>query len=68
MRMQSDVSDSDFLSFFQAVIMPNWGHPRWKIDFFATHRLDPSRAISPVRQPLRWQLQSLRACFENAFI
>jgi len=50
MRMNDDVSDSDSVCrFFAAAAMPKWRHACWKVDFFATHRMDTSRAISPLR-------------------
>jgi hypothetical protein len=49
----NDVSESDSnAAFFGAADMPNWGHARWKTDFFATDGVDPSRAISPLRGAL----------------
>jgi hypothetical protein len=59
MGIKSDVSDSEISSLFQAATMPDLGHARWKIDFFATHGLDPSRAISSLCPSLRWELQGL---------
>ena len=47
MRMKNDVSDSVSL-FSAAAELPNWRHAHWKTDFFATHRMDSPRAISPL--------------------
>jgi hypothetical protein len=53
MRMKNDVSDSDSVSLFSAAAeLPNWRHAHWKTDFFATHRMDSPRAISPLCQAL----------------
>ncbi len=60
MRIKDDVSDSEFvLAFAPAPAMPDWLHARWKIDFFATDRLDLPGAISPLCQSLPWKLQDL---------
>jgi len=52
MRTNHDVSESEFFSFFAAAVMPQSRHARWKIDLFATHRVDSPRAISPLRHSL----------------
>jgi hypothetical protein len=49
MRVNGHVSESDSNSaFFGAADMPNWGHARWKTDFFATDGVDSPRTISPL--------------------